>query len=375
MPTVYSNLIQSIRPLIHPKDFEAPLTQSIDLYFPDFLNAALDKYVAFYKKDLLQHIDLQVPFDPPQNDNVISKIEKLSTAIIKTVELFYQGKIFEATNTFNSSLEEVLFDEIKALATIPATTNFYRARASGDKQFTKSDLFHIKFELRHIVSTNRYSVPGFPSLYLGDSTYLCWEEFNRYRLRDLSFSRLANMRELKIIQIQRIEDFLLELNTVHQNLQLTFLLRFLVTFPLTIACSIKVKFPNGNFKPEYIIPQLLLQYVSRNDSIDGIKFLSTKVGYSKLDGVSAYNYVFPVKTVDKRGFCNKLADLFHLTDPTSLELEEIMYNPITHPMSIGGGSSPDRRCIELVEGQKSYYATTSFGKLETNLIIRSLGKV
>ena len=38
------------------------------------------------------------------------------------------------------------------------------------------------------VSTNRYSVPGFPALYLGDTTYVCWEEFNKFRIRDLWFS-------------------------------------------------------------------------------------------------------------------------------------------------------------------------------------------
>ena len=162
---------------------------------------------------------------------------------------------------------------------------------------------------------------------------------------------------------------------INQDLQLTFLLRYLITFPLTIACSIKVKNPTGNFKPEYIIPQLLLQYISRNDKIDGLKFLSTKVDYSKLYNIDAYNYVFPVKTIKKEGFCSVLSELFHSTEPTSLELEEIIYNPTTHPMVIGGGTPSDTRQIELVEGQKSYYSTTSFGKIETTLRIRKVGKV
>ena len=375
MPSTYSRLIEQIKPFMLAKDFEAPLNQTSDTYFPDFLGDALDKYVAFYKSQLVQHIDLKVPFESVKKDIVISKIEFFSSEIKKTVDLFYQGKIFEATDTFNKSLEAILFDDIQALSTIPVNTNFYRARASGEKHLTKADLFHIKFELRHIVSTNRYSVPGFPALYLGDTTYVCWDEFNRHKLRDLWFARLTNTRELKIIQIQRIEDFLHELNGINQDYQVTFLLRYLITFPLTIACSIKVKHPTGNFKPEYIIPQLLLQYISKNDKIDGIKFLSTKVDYSKLHNVDSYNYVFPVKTIEKKGFCSVLSDLFDSTEPTSLELEEIIYNPTTHPMVIGGGSPSDTRQIELVEGQKSYYSTTSFGKIETSLKLRVVGKV
>lgn len=375
MDLIYRQHITRIKPLILAKDFEAPLNQTSDAYFPDFLNNSLDKYIAFYKSQLVSHIDEQVPFETGKKDIVISKIILFSNEIKKTVDLFFKGKVFEATDTFNKALDSILFNEISALSTIPANTNFYRARANGEKHLTKADLFHIKFELRHIVSTNRYSVPGFPALYLGDTTYVCWDEFNRHKLRDLWFARLTNTRDLKIIQIQRIEDFLKELNGINQDLQLTFLLRYLITFPLTIACSIKVKNPTGNFKPEYIIPQLLLQYISRNDKIDGIKFLSTKVDYSKLHNVDAYNYVFPVKTIAKKGFCIVLSDLFHSTEPTSLELEEIIYNPTTHPMVIGGGTPSDTREIELVEGQKSYYSTTSFGKIETSLKIRNVGKV
>lgn len=375
MDSTYRQHITRIKPFILAKDFEAPLNQISDEYFPDFLANALDKYVNFYKSQLLGQIDEKVPFDSVKKDVVISKIELFSDAIKKTVDLFYQGKVFEATDAFNKALESILFNEISALSTIPAKTNFYRARANAEKHLTKADLFHIKFELRHIVSTNRYSIPGFPALYLGDTTYVCWDEFNRHKLRDLWFARLTNTRDLKIIQIQRIEDFLIELEEVNQDLQLTFLLRYLITFPLTIACSIKVKHPTGNFKPEYIIPQLLLQYISKNNKIDGIKFLSTKVDYSKLHNVEAYNYVFPVKTIEKKGFCGVLADLFHSTEPTSLELEEIIYNPTTHPMVIGGGTASDTRQIELVEGQKSYYSTTSFGKIEKSLIIKNVGQV
>lgn len=367
--------ITRIKPFIRAKDFEAPLSQTSDAYFPDFLNTSLDKYIAFYESQLVPQIDLKVAFGTKKKDIVISKIKSLSNNIKETIDLFFQGKVFEATDIFNKALDAILFDEITGISTIPANTNFYRARVNGQKHLTKEDLFHIKFELRHIVSTNRYSVPGFPALYLGDTTYVCWDEFNRHKLRDLWFARLTNKRDLKIIQIQRIEDFLKELEGINHVHQLTFLLRYLVTFPLTIACSIKVKNPTGNFKPEYIIPQLLLQYISKNDEIDGIKFLSTKVDYSKLHNVEAYNYVFPVKTIAKKGFCDVLSDLFNSTEPTSLELEEIIYNPTTHTMVFGSSSPSDKRQIELVEGQKSYYSTTSFGKIESSLKDRNVGKV
>jgi hypothetical protein len=142
---------------------------------------------------------------------------------------------------------------------------------------------------------------------------------------------------------------------------------------LAIACSIKVKFPFGNFKPEYIIPQLLLQYISKKDGIDGLKFPSTRIDYSKLTQVKGYNYVFPVKTIDRVGFCKVLKQTFHCTEPTSLELEEIINNPIG--ISHSSGPLHDGREIELINGIKSKYSRTSFGKIEYRLLNRNTGEI
>ncbi|RPH29567.1 MAG: hypothetical protein EHM93_17165 [Bacteroidales bacterium] len=371
--TTNNDIYNNLKPYLKIKELQIPLEQVTDIYFPDFLSNALDNYVAYYNKELLQQIDYEIAFNTDDNSIVFSKIVNLSNSIKETIDLFYNGNIFEATDNFNKSLDSIFFNEIQTLSTIKEDTNFYRARKNENKHFTKSDLFHIRFEQRHTVSTNRYSVPGFPALYLGDSTYVCWEEFDRYRLRDLWYSRIVNVRELKVIKIQRTEDFINETDLIVQVYQLPHLLRYLILFPLTIACSIKVKYTNGNFKPEYIIPQLLLQYISKNKTIDGLMFPSTKVDYSKLFDVLAYNYVFPVKSISKKGYCKFLIDTFHVSEPTSLELEEIIYNPSIPNLMIS--KSPDKKHIELINMVRSQYVTTSFGRIEQSLRRRKVEKI
>ncbi|MFH7010520.1 hypothetical protein ACHRV5_01540 [Flavobacterium sp. FlaQc-52] len=364
---------ENIRAKIILQNFSIPILQTGSDYFPDFLKVKFDEYIAFYRKELLANVDETIPFEGGLPNVIISKIESFSSGLLETINNYYEGNILEATSTFNRTMDEIFFHDINALNTLDINTSFYRARKNENRMFKKEDLFHIKFELRHIVSTNRYSVPGFPALYLGDCTYTCWEEFGQHKLRDLFFSRFINTKELKIIQIEKIEDLLEKLEGGNENQNILNILSYFVLFPLTIACSIKVQFPFANFKPEYIIPQLLLQYISKNPKIDGLKFPSTRIDYSKLSQIKGYNYVFPVKTVAKTGFCKVLSKTFHCTEPTSLELEEIINNPIG--ISHSSGPIHDGREIELINGIKSKYSRTSFGKIEYRLLNRGTGEI
>jgi ribosomal protein S19 len=234
-------------------------------------------------------------------------------------------------------------------------------------------MFHVRFEYRNKISTNRYSIPGFPALYLGESTYVCWEELNRSRLRDLWFSRIENTEELNVIKIQRFEDLLEEIEQIsNEDDKLSHLCRYMIIYPLIIACTIKVKDQKSNFTPQYIVPQLLLQYIAQfknaDERIDGIMYLSSQVDYSKVNGVRAYNYVFPVKASLKGGFCKQLSKIFHISEPTSLEIEEIIHNPL-YP-GVYARDDEATASIELANGIKSTYLTMSFGRLEQSLALK-----
>jgi RES domain len=354
--------------------FNIPVHQiDSETFFPKFLQKKLLEYEAYCKKSLLNFVDESIHFEGGLQDVVVSKIEKLVASIIETVEKYYEGRILEATNVFNNALENIFFHDLQTIATLPKDTSFYRARKNESIMFSKEDLFHVKFEMRHIVSTNRYSVPGFPALYLADSTYTCWEEFNQHKLRDLYFSRFTNDRDLNIVRIEKISDFLEHLDLEDDYKNLPVLLSYFVLFPLMIACSIKVRHPSGSFKPEYIIPQLLLQFISKNAKIDGLKFPSTRIDYSKLTKIKGYNYVFPVKSSKPEGFCDVLTSIFGCTEPTSLELEEIINNPIATAHK--SGPIDDGKCIELIRGINSKYHRTSFGKIEYRLLNRKADKI
>jgi hypothetical protein len=79
------------------------------------------------------------------------------------------------------------------------------------------------------------------------------------------------------------------------------LFTILITYPLILASYFIVQNPEDPFKPEYVIPQLLLQWVRSNSDIGGVCFVSTKVDFDSLPLPLSLNYAFPVQT-DQRTY-------------------------------------------------------------------------
>jgi len=369
--TKFEKTFTTIKSLIDdtPNIFKLPNDyKDSDGYFPDYLKELLEKYEVFFKKKLNIYINENIPFLDNKKDVILNKIKKLNQIILNTLNCYYNGKPYEANQIFTKGIEEVYLKDIQYETEILEGKNFYRARLDKEKYFQRKDLFHIDFKLRNLVSTNRYSIPGFPALYLGDTSYVCWEEFERPKFRDLWFSRFQNIDKIKIIEILLVEDFIKKIDKeIDKDFKFTHILRYFVSFPLTLACTIKVHNIEASFKPEYIIPQMLLEYVINNDKIDGIKFPSTKVNYQSLTEVESYNYVFPVRTNKKEGLCDKLTSLFKLTDPTSLEMEELLNNPVNPITYLYGGIPKPELKIQITEGMDHFYFNTSFGKIENIL--------
>jgi hypothetical protein len=358
------------------RDFEIPITQhnNDEKHFPRFLEIRLAKFADFYRNTLKPLID-DHPDSQSDTSGVLSlhkRLVKLNSYLVEAVNYYYNGNLAEANASFRRAMKFVGFAANTTVATLPASTKFYRARISDGMRFSRQDLFHTPFEKRHLVATSRYSIPGLPALYLGSSIYVCWEEFERCPLRDLFISQFRSERDLRVIKIQRMEDLLANLRVATPdaaNSTTTILLRYLMLLPLAIACSIKTRESKGSFKPEYIIPQLLLQYVTTNKEVDGIMFPSTKVDYDHIKQVPAYNYAFPVKKSDSNGFCEQLMQDFLLTEPTTTELETMLTYGTLPALSLDRyGNIPGE--ISLVQGVFVPYQHTAFGRLEEILLSR-----
>lgn len=195
--------------------------------------------------------------------------------IIESVELFLSGQFGKSQQRiydkfFDRSNKKRQVLPAKGI-TIDKTNPFFRLRSNNTYNlYEKKEMFHIPFEKRGIVGNQRYSMSGYPCLYLGSSIYCCWEETNRPNVDMFNVVSLKHVKELKFIDltIPTIEPRLFSEDFVYQMI-------------LPLACSLRVTDKDNSFKSEYIIPQNVLSCIIKRNSTDivsydGIKYIWPK---------------------------------------------------------------------------------------------------
>jgi hypothetical protein len=245
-----------------------------------------------------------------------------------------------------------------------ALTHLYRIRSDTSPSLTPKAVFHVPFELRHLVATYRYSIPGLPCLYLGGSAYVCWEECGRPVLNSIHLARFqpASGYTWKLLDFGWRPAFMAALidsgkrqpELSGPSVLSSLLVAQALCWPLLAACSIKVRHPKGIFKPEYIIPQLVLQWLTDETKIDGLRYFSTKESRYLPDPMSVSNFAFPVRTTKPSGYCDQLASRFELSNPVSW--------PTVGPTAPAVGSSPHTNFT--IDTTAMQYNQTELGRLQ-----------
>lgn len=242
-------------------------------------------------------------------------------------------------------------------------TGLFRCRAADSPTaLKKSDLYHIPFELRHLVATQRFSIPGVPSLYLGGSTFACWVELGRPPLDRLAAScwRVAPEVQLRILDLGYTPQHLLHLAvpTPHTAQSQKFIVSWGVLWPLAAACMMRVAHPRGAFKAEYTIPQLVLRWVADNGAWHGVRYFSTHLPPETPPAIGT-NWVFPVETQPLTGHCQSLLAKFECSDALSWTAMNAAGMPMQGPHH--GGE------IQIQDDVPVDYTGTQFWKMEATL--------
>lgn len=273
----------------------------------------------------------------------ISFIEQVQNTINSIIDVYYEGYPDEAYKLLENLLVRNKFaPKRKGVSCAYANNylndrlgnffllgwkeelvNLYRMRIS-DTPLAKEELFHVPFNMSERAATARFSIPGFPCLYFGTSLKVCWNEITRPLKtgENVYACSYQNQKSLSFVNLTIPE----ECPETILDADPYFALSFLATYPFYLSCLIKVEYPDGPFKPEYIIPQLLLQYVKKQDMIDGIIYSSTKNRI--LVGEKYYNIVIPARKMAATGHCHKLKTWCYTTESICVDIANISESEI-----------------------------------------------
>lgn len=303
------------------------------------LKEALNKY-----KHLVD--ELNEDDRPAGWDNLKNTVTKIISKINEIALNSYKGLPSKA----GSQLSNLIKENQKSIPdrTLGENSVFYRMRTFEDRRtnISHTEMFHIPMEMRRKVSTQRYSTPGYPCLYLGMSVYTCWEEMNRPRMSDCWVSRLNNTSDV----------ILLDLSVPEFDYFVAKFENYLVIFPIIISCMLPVENAKDIYKPEYIIPQLITEWIIKNKK-EGIYYTSVHKSNGFVFPMSKYqNVAIPVKTpLKQKGYCDKLSRLFEITDPMNHEIEQLR-----NGVQIGW----EEPGLNEQKQQEANYRNSAFGHLE-----------
>jgi hypothetical protein len=302
----------------------------------------------------------------------LGRIVKLSESVLQAIREYLRGLPHKAYACLNEGINGVRPELSKCISPVdhPFVDELYRVRQEREPgtTFAKADLFHIPFHERHKVSRQRYSIPGLPCLYLGGSLYICWEELRRPRFESIHVARFLvvpgeTIRILDFMQRpQHIARNISKTTTADESPVLDKFCALAVCWPLMATAAIRRLHGDSPFIAEYIIPQLILQWITDNSDpdVDGIAYSSvscrTHVDYPA--GIA--NFVFPAKEMRDSGQCPRLCRKFAMTAPIAWHLLERVMLP-SHPPFAAAMK------LELIPGSPTCYSDTAFCELEGKL--------
>ena len=282
-----------------------------------------------------------IAFDSIGKDILMHEVRSLVNTLNTAMKLYLDGYPAKAFKTFKAIAEkDMLFEDLSyfRIHVLTDDTPLFRIRKEHGKKLAKLGtngflnavqpraMFHVPFERRKTIGTNRYSIPGFPSIYASDHLQTSWSEciskinepFHAVCYRNHRPMYFLDLIPLNVIMQQnggKIPNGLFESNSDAEVLA-----NYALVYPIICACHSKIDYIAAypgeiQFKSEYIIPQLLMQwYREKRLMIDGVRYLSC-TAESKFPGITfnKHNFVIPVDECFESGLCPALVANFSAT--------------------------------------------------------------
>lgn len=274
-------------------------------------------------------------------------------SIMECLKLYYRANLVDCI----SNVREIISHDSFCAYRVKEGSLWYRSRMveGRNRVLAAKDMFHVPFELVRKIGNNRFSVSGYPCLYLSNTIWACWEELKEPAMEDFCTSLIKNSKEFELLDLRFP-------NTKYSQTVES----VLYSLPLIIACSVEVEYSDDPFKPEYIMPQLVMLALVNHEKYQGCSYTSTK----RIDNFDwpddlLCNIAMPVKCVNETGLCSNLTDSFLVSDSINYKYEVLKCN--IAPVRSAGNADIDEIFNERPNIESTAYEDyegSLFGQME-----------
>lgn len=295
--------------------------------------------------------------------------------LLDALDKYYKGDIWEAHVIIDDLIHSIDMCE-PAVSNINNTyalwgkgekVNLFRARLSDSMlDFPAEEMLHIPFDLRTKVKSERFSIPGLPCLYLGNTSYSCWIELGSpadYRFNVSPIYIEGDVKVLNLaVSIRHIRNWNDSLNdSITREESDKILNEWLKLLLLTVATSYSVNENGRDFKSEYILPQMIM-LACKSHALAGVVYISKKVSEEIFGMVAAVNVaLFAAYSGEKK--YSKICDSIQISDSCNFAMyNRILMNSMKYKdTELTIQNAPIIRNIGSYDRQIPYYETTFFG--------------
>lgn len=309
-----------------------PLKRKTNQSIYDFLKDYFEMFVVEFKLMCLKNENQDYLGKDFYTDlvDLLPYIKEVIDKILKTIELYDRGSLDEAHTGFFELMDGIVRKH-KLFAEKIGThnSNFYRIRASEEqvKNLDRKDVFHIPFTKRKLITNERFSIAGYPCLYLCSEQSLCWFEVgcpNHYYISEFRFDTESE-KDWLFLKLYDPICFANEILLTQGDNISKMSIEYSVILLIVAACSVTNLDGDAVFKQDYIIPQILMLWVRRNillnnNSICGIVYdtCSEIIDSRKWN---AWNLVIPAMQINEEGYCDQLTTAFYVSEPRFINIK------------------------------------------------------
>ena len=280
---------------------------------------------------LLKDFEEKVDSEYNEDETFTGKLRGIKENVLSLVRTYLHGYPAKAYSIIEELMREL---ETEPLYADPTTLgNLYRmTEVSENVVYDRDRIFHAPYNMISKLKTYRYSIAGYPSLYLASSLKLAESESSIFETRKPAIAarfklrKNSSIKKIKILEfgcrpqdlagseekLSKREDFEKAIraaderqeNEAHEKLPppdstgsshtptTNAPKRYMLWYPLIAACSYIRANRDDPFAQEYMVPQLVTQWLRSQNTgkLVGIKYFSC---YSIKSSELGANYVFP----------------------------------------------------------------------------------